>query len=101
MQSLHGGTAKIVAGRMCCEVRELKRKLYPLYLKITGDIGNGVAQGTTGEGIFIESFGAIEVEVKINSANYPKELVYEAVKETVLEAAEYFRNDETSTTSAS
>lgn len=68
-----------------------KRGTYPLHLKIWGDVEDGTTLGTTGEGILINSFGAIQIEIKIDSCDYPKEELYEAIKETAMKAAEYFR----------
>lgn len=67
-----------------------KREIYPLELKIRGDIEDGMTLSTTSESLLIGSFGAIEIEIKINSNDYPKESVYKAVKETAMRAAEYF-----------
>lgn len=67
------------------------REPYPLYLKVRGDIGDGTTQSTRGENYLVNSFGAIEIDIKVGSGDYPKEELYEAVKETAMKAVEYFR----------
>lgn len=59
-----------------------EREAYPLHLEIWGDVEGGTTLGTTGEGILINSFGAIKIEIKIDSCDYPKEELYKAIKET-------------------
>lgn len=66
------------------------RKTYPLHLKIWGDVADGLIRSTKGEAYLLDSFGAIEIEIRIKSGDYPKGELYEAVKETAMKAAEYF-----------
>lgn len=68
----------------------MEREPYPLHLKIWGDVEGGTTLGTQGEGILINSFGAVQIEIKVDSSDYPKEELYKAVKETAMKAAEYF-----------
>lgn len=75
-----------------------QRDSYPLYIKLFGDIGDGIIQKTERKSEFIDSFGAITVEIKVDSCNYPKDEVYKAVKETVLKAAEYFQTEKSDNT---
>ena len=67
-----------------------EREPYPLHLKIWGDVGDGVSLATSVEGNLINSFGAIQIEIKVDSSDYPKAELYRAIKETAMKAAEYF-----------
>lgn len=75
-----------------------QRDSYPLYIKLFGDIGDGIIRKTERKSEFIDSFGAITVEIKVDSCDYPKDEVYKAVKETVLKAAEYFQTEKSDNT---
>lgn len=65
--------------------------LYPKSVKIVGDIANGKVLSAKEKGVILNGNGAIEISILVDSSDYPKEDVYQAVKEISLKAAEYFR----------
>lgn len=69
---------------------EKGREVYPLYIKVCGDIEKGKVLASKGGNTIIDSYGAITIEITVNSADYPKDKVYEAVKKIALKAAEYY-----------
>lgn len=72
-------------------MKRIERKIYPLRLEVTGDIGKGITKSTRSSKEIMQAHGAIRIVIEIDSGFYPKEEVYESVKETALQAIECFR----------
>lgn len=66
------------------------KNVYPQQLCLKHTIGDGyVASGLDGKTL-IDSKGAITLKISIDSCDYPKEKVHEAVREICSKAVEYF-----------
>lgn len=72
-------------------VKRMEREIYPVYIKVKGDIGKGTIKGTRRSNEMVDSFGAITISISVDSEDYPKQEVRESVRETALKAIEYFR----------
>lgn len=68
----------------------MEEKIYPLDILVVGDIGNGMALSTKKENTLLDSFGAVKIRITINSHDYPKKEVREAIREIALKAVECY-----------
>lgn len=63
---------------------------YPVELTLNNTIGNGWVRSAENKKEIILSDGAIEMNIKINAPDYPKDKVRDAVKEICLKAVQYY-----------
>lgn len=66
-------------------------KNYPIRIELKGDIGGGMVRSTRNECEVRDSRGAVTLKIEVNSNDYPREKVEEAIKEICQTVVECYR----------
>ncbi|WP_115716732.1 hypothetical protein [Amedibacterium intestinale] len=69
---------------------KLIENVYPTEIKLKHSINEGLVEDCKEKNKFYHSKDSIELVLKIDNSNYPKDKVKEAVKEICQKAVEYF-----------